>query len=357
MVEIYAERLAKLCSLMQANNLEALLVMRPENRRYLSGFSGDGSLLVTCDNHFLFTDGRFVEQAQQESPGWEAVLVKNSFIEVFAGFCQGRVREFGFEDDFLTYRQIRQFEHNLPGVGLRPVHGLVEQLRLIKDAAEIELIRQAGVITAAAIKHVLGKLWDGQTEQEIAGTMEFFMRCHGGGLPAFETIVASGERGALPHGVATAKTIRSGELIVMDLGATYRGYAADLTRTVCLGRFRKQQRKVYEVVRDAQERALALIRPGATTGEADMAAREIITAAGYGEYFNHSLGHGVGLAIHEEPRITPGGNVVLEPGMVFTVEPGVYLPGRGGVRIEDTVLVTRNGCEILTPVKKELLVI
>lgn len=357
MNNVYSIRLAELHKRMEEYGLDALLVLRPENCRYISGFSGEGALVVTAENAWLFTDGRFGEQAELEAPGWELKLIKKTFLETLAELWRDCSLELGFEDDFLTYRQVKQIEEHLPQIRLRPATGLVERMRLVKGAEEIAMIREACILTCAALRHLLGELREGMTEQEAAGVIEFFMRSHGSGPPAFETIVASGERSALPHGVASGKRIRRGDLIVLDLGATYRGYAADLTRTVVLGSFDEKQREIYEVVRDAQESALDVIRAGITTGEADAAARQVIESAGYGECFLHSLGHGVGLAVHEEPRLAPGGEVVLEAGMVVTVEPGIYLPGWGGVRIEDTVMVTDRGCEILTPLKKELIVV
>lgn len=355
--EIYEARLNNLRSKMAAAEVESLLIMRPENIRYVSGFSGEGVLLVTHAEAVLITDGRFVEQSRLESPAWRLVLAAKSYLESLGAVASGRIQELAIEDDYITYRQFQQVQEKLPTVRLRSAGGMVEQLRLIKDRWELEQIRQAGVITGAALMHLLGDLHDGMTESEAAGIMEHFMRSNGGGLPAFETIVASGERGALPHGMATGKKIRQGELIVFDLGATYNGYAADLTRTVCLGSFQPKQRDLYELVREAQEKALSGVKAGVTVGEVDALARQVIEAAGYGKNFNHNLGHGVGLAIHEEPRLSPGGSLVLQPGMVITVEPGLYLAGWGGIRIEDTVLVTEQGYEVLTPVKKEFIVV
>jgi len=315
-------------------------------------------LLVAPGNAVLFTDGRYQEQARLEAPNWELIIYKGSFIEALAEICtELRLQEIGFEKDYLTYQQFEKLQEHLPHVALRPVTGLIEKLRLIKDVREISLIQEAAVITGAALWYLLGALKYGQPEQEVAGILEFFMRRHGGGLPAFETIVAAGERGALPHGIASEQRIRRGQLVVIDLGASYQGYAADLTRTICLGRIDARQREIYEVVREAQACALAELRPGVRAGEVDAAAREFLAARGYGEYFSHALGHGVGLSVHEEPRLAARQETVLEPGMVVTVEPGVYLPGWGGVRIEDTVLIAQNGYEILTPVTKDLLVI
>lgn len=354
---VYSRRLAELRKMMDELKLEALLLLRPENRRYISGFSGDGALLITGEKAWIITDGRFREQAYLEAPAWEVRVIKRTFLEALADILGEQGAELGFEDDFLTYRQVKQIAEHMPEVSLRPAAGLVERMRMVKDPEEIALIREACVITCAALRHLLGELREGMAEQEAAGLMEFFMRSQGAGPPAFETIVASGERSALPHGAASGKAICRGELVVIDLGATYGGYAADLTRTVAIGCFSEKQREVYEVVRDAQEAALDSVRAGVKAAEVDAAARRVIEKAGYGDCFLHSLGHGVGLAVHEGPKIAPGGDVLLEEGMVITVEPGIYLPGWGGVRIEDTVVVREKGCEILTPLKKELIVV
>lgn len=359
MAKNIGRRLEKLRHLLAVQDLKVLLVAKPENRFYLSGFLGSsGVLLVTARDAILLTDGRYQEQARLETSNWELVVYKDSLIKTLAEVCADlKVREIGFEKDYFTYQQFEQLQEHFRGISLRPVAGLVEKLRLIKDEAEISLIREAAVIAGAAFGHLLGVLKYGQSEQEIAGVVDFFIRRQGGGSPAFETIVAAGERGALPHGVASEQQLRRGQMVVLDLGARYRGYVADLTRTICLGRVGARQREIYELVREAQVRALALIRPGVTTGEVDLKARRYLQEAGYGEFFPHALGHGVGLSVHEEPRLASGQEVVLKPGMVVTVEPGIYLPDWGGVRVEDTVLVTSNGCEVLTPLTKDLLVI
>jgi Xaa-Pro aminopeptidase len=358
MTKIYRKRLEQLWSLLEQQELQALLVARPENIWYISGFTGgEALLLVTREDALLFSDGRYEEQAKQEAPDWKFIKFKRSFIEVFAEVASGlELQELGFEKDFFTYQQWEQLKLCFKG-SLRPVAGLIEGMRLIKDQEEIALIREAGMITASAFRYVLGEIYDGQTEQEIAGILEFFMRRNGGGPPAFETIVASGVRGALPHGMASDKKVERGELVTMDLGACYKGYAADLTRTICIGAVSDRQREIYEAVREAQERALKVVRAGVTAEEVDAAARCYLTEVGLGEYFSHGLGHGLGLYVHEEPRIAPGQKTVLKPGMVITVEPGVYISGWGGVRIEDSVLVKENGYEILTPVTKDLIIV
>lgn len=357
MTAIYQKRLSNLRHILEQQQLEALLVSKPANVFYLSGFSGgEGLMLVTQQESYLFADGRYQEQAQQEAPSCKFILYKKSFIKALAELVRNEgIQSIGFEKDHITYWQWERLRESF-SAELIPVQGLVEKLRLLKDETEIELIREAGAITASAFRYLLGEIRPGQSEQEIAGILECFMRRYGSGPPAFETIVASGERGALPHGTATQKKIQWGELITFDLGATYKGYAADLTRTIGVGTVSARQQEVYEIVREAQVKGIITVRAGVKAADVDKNVRQFLTEAGYGDYFVHSLGHGVGLAVHEGPRLAPGEDLLLEKGMVVTIEPGVYIPQWGGVRIEDTVLVKENGCEILTPVTKYLIV-
>ncbi|MFY9272500.1 MAG: Xaa-Pro peptidase family protein [Thermacetogeniaceae bacterium] len=358
MTSIYQKRLQRLCHILKEQHLESLLVAKPENVLYISGFSGgEGVLLITQQEAYLFSDSRYIEQARQEAPFCEFVLVKKYFTEALGKVAEEKgLQLMAFEKDHLTYQQWEQLRNSFSGK-LQPVSGLIEKLRLIKDESEIALLKEAGAITASAFRYILGELHPGQTEVEIAGMLEFFMRRQGSGPPAFETIVASGKRGALPHGTASAKKVGRGELITMDLGATYQGYAGDLTRTICLGTVSDRQQEIYELVKEAQERGIKAVRAGVRAEEVDAVVRGFFEQHGYAEYFMHSLGHGVGLAVHEEPRLAPGQDTILQPGMVVTIEPGLYLPDWGGVRIEDTVLVKEDGCEILTPVTKNLIVL
>lgn len=353
-----ARRLGRLRSLMERQDLDALLVTNPENRRYISGFTGEGLLLITRDNTCLVTDGRYATQAGLEAPDWRALISQTLSLVALAEVCrEHHLMRVGFEKNDVTFQKFEKFQADFSGLELRPVLGLVESLRLIKDVDEIAMIQEAGVVAGAAFYYAIGHICSGQTEREIASRIDYFLRSRGDGPPAFETIVAAGERGAMPHGRATPDEIRSGQMVVMDFGACCRGYMSDITRTVCVGRFDDKQRHVYGVVLEAQLGALAMVRPGVTASQVDEAARRVITEAGYGDYFTHSLGHGVGLNIHEAPRLAPKQEMTLKAGMITTVEPGVYIPGWGGVRIEDTVLVTETGCEVLTPVTKDFLVL
>ncbi|NLN21586.1 MAG: aminopeptidase P family protein [Syntrophomonadaceae bacterium] len=358
MTSIYQKRLQQLCHILKEQHLESLLVAKPENVLYISGFyGGEGVLLITRQKAYLFADSRYIEQARQEAPFCEFILVKKYFTEALGKVAETEgIQVMAFEKDHLSYQQWEQLRNSFSGK-LQPVSGLIEKLRLVKDESEIALLREAGAITASAFRYILGEVHPGQTELEIAGMLEFFMRRQGSGPLAFETIIASGKRGALPHGTASAKKVQRGELITMDLGATYHGYAGDLTRTICLGTVSDRQREIYELVREAQERGINTVRAGVRAEEVDAVVRGFFEQHGYAEYFMHSLGHGVGLAVHEAPRLARGEDTILEPGMVITIEPGLYIPDWGGVRIEDTVLVKEDGCEILTPVTKNLIVL
>lgn len=352
-------RLERLRRRMAEEQVDGLLVGSPANRRYLSGFTGSsGWLLITADRAELWTDFRYLEQAAAQAPAFEIVRHE---ADVYRHLGR-RVGELGlgrlgFERDHLSYRQWERLRGGLPEkVELVPVAGWIEELRRVKDAGEIAAIRQAARIADEALLEVLADLRPGRTEREVALQLEFAMRRRGAEGVAFDFIVASGPRSALPHGTASDRVIQEGDLLTVDYGAVYGGYASDCTRTVVVGRAGERQREIYDIVLEAQRRALAAVRPGATGAEVDRAAREVIESAGYGEHFGHATGHGVGLEVHEGPRLAAtGGDDVLAPGMVVTVEPGIYLPGWGGVRIEDLVVVTESGGEILTRVTKEFL--
>jgi Xaa-Pro aminopeptidase len=352
-------RLQGLRAAMAEQGLESMLVLRPENRRYLSGFTGSaGSLLVTHDEAVFFTDFRYAEQAAEQSPHCRIIVYKDVLKEIKAVLEEKGIREVGFEQDFVPYAQYLAFAETFEGVTLKAVSGLVEELRAVKDESELAIMRQAAKIADAAFSHILGVLRPGLTEREVALELEFFMRKQGAKSSAFDIIVASGKRSSLPHGVATDKKLEAGDFVKMDFGAYYQGYCSDLTRTVVLGQPSEKQREIYNIVLEAQMHAVANIRPGMTGKEADALARDIIAAKGYGEFFGHTLGHGLGLVVHEAPSLA-GRNEkgILKPGMVVTVEPGIYLPNWGGVRIEDDIVLTETGNEVLTHSTKELLII
>lgn len=355
------KRLTGLRAAMSARGLEAYLVMRPENRRYLSGFTGSaGYLLVTHDDAILLTDFRYRSQAVEQAPHFRFVEISNALpIEAIqAEITSKKLKNIGFEKDYVNYAQYEAFAAGFTGFELIPSGGLVEELRAVKDESELAIMRQAAKIADDAFTHILGYLKPGISERDVALELEIFMRRQGAKSSAFDIIVASGKRSSLPHGVASDKILEKGDFVKLDFGAYYQGYNSDLTRTVVLGQPSDKQREIYSVVLEAQLHALANIKPGMTGKEADALARDIITAKGYGDHFGHSLGHGLGMVVHEQPNLSVrAAGQVLQPGNVVTVEPGIYLPELGGVRIEDDIVITETGNEVLTHSTKEFLII
>ncbi len=346
-------RLDRLREFAKQYQLDGIVVAKPENRLYFSGFTGSaGLLLVSAGEARLITDFRYLEQAAAQASHFTVVRHGSDIYPSLKGEIDALgLKKIGFEGDYQTWDAHRRLTE--VAAELAAVH--LDELRMTKDADEMALIRQAVLLADNAFTHVLPYIKPGVREEEIALELEFHMRKHGAEKSAFDIIVASGKRSALPHGRASAKTIQTGDLVTMDFGAVYQGYHSDITRTVVIGRASARQREVYNLVLAAQLAGVAAVAPGKTGRECDAVAREVISAAGFGEYFGHGLGHGVGLAIHEQPRLAPVSEIALTPGMVVTVEPGVYLPDWGGVRIEDTVVVAAAGVEILTASSKELI--
>ncbi|MBI3948147.1 MAG: aminopeptidase P family protein [Armatimonadetes bacterium] len=355
-----AQRLPALRQCLEKDSLPALLVTNTLNLQYLTGFTGSaGQAVVTPDQAAIFVDSRYFLQAEREASLFEMVKIESprKHPEVVAEFIQKLgLAEIGFESS-LPYESYADLGEKLSGVALKPVKGMIEGMRLVKDADEIARLRGAAAILDACYRHVLPFLRPGMAEREIAVEIECFVRRQGAEREAFESIVASGPLAASPHARATEKLIESGELVKMDFGAMFRGYAGDITRTVAIQRADAKQREVYGVVLEAQEAALAAIRPGAKGSDVDKVARDRIAARGYGDYFGHGLGHSLGRSVHDGQAFSPTSEVVLEPGMVVTVEPGVYIPGWGGVRIEDDIVVTDAGCEVLTHAPKEFTIV
>ncbi len=350
-------RLAALRQRMADERLDALLVASHPNRAYLSGFTGDsGVLVITAGESLLLTDSRYTEQAEAQAPGFTVVREANDRGRTLAEtLSRLRPARTGFESDKVTVAALREWEGRFTGsTTLVPVEGLVEGLRLVKDQDEIALLRRAAQLADAGFEFARRFVRPGRTEREVSLELEFFLRRNGADGPGFEFIVASGPRGSLPHGAASERVIGSGELVTIDFGCFVQGYTSDLTRTVAVGRPSERLQEVYEVVRRAQEAGVAAVRPGRRCAEVDGVARGLIAQAGFGAFFGHGLGHGVGREIHEAPRLKEDSADVLCPGMVVTVEPGIYLPGEGGVRIEDMVLVTEEGGERLTRAPRDL---
>lgn len=349
-------RLEHLRAELDHHGFEALLISRRENVRYLSGFTGTaGVLLVSRDRSALFTDFRYVEQAQEQAPEWELIRWQEPLFDWVARYAKSiDLSELGYESHALTVAEHARLQEKVDA-GLKPASKVVEGLRAVKDEAEVEAIRRAAELADAGLAHVTSLVRPGVTERELALEFEFFVRRAGAESLAFETIVAAGEHSSMPHAVTADKVLMPGDLLVFDCGARYHGYHSDMTRTFVVGSATDEQSNLYQAVLEAQRRGLEAVRPGAATREVDAVARDFLAERGWGEAFGHGLGHGVGLEIHESPRLHSSSDEVLKAGMVVTVEPGVYLPGSGGVRIEDLIVVREEGAEVLSRSPKDSL--
>jgi len=351
-------RTARLRASLRTAGLDALVVTSLPNIRYLTGFTGSNAMLVLLPQSAVFlTDQRYRTQSREQVRGARRIIARSSLLETLEEHDLLRRRCVGFEADHLSYTTYRQLRRLVPGGSLRAVHDLVEEFALAKDESELALISLAIKITEEVFDRVLGMLRPGVRELEIAAEITYLHRRLGAEGDAFDPIVASGERGALPHARPSGRALRRGDLVTLDFGCTVAGYCADLTRTVAIGRVPGRIRKAYEAVATAQAEAIAAVRPGVAGRDLDKVARSRLTRAGLGRYFSHSLGHGIGLRIHERPRVAPRSRDRLQPGNVFTIEPGVYIPGEFGLRIEDDLVVTSTGCRVLTSAPKELMVL
>lgn len=358
MKDRYLGRRDKLRRAVRKAGADALLVTNFTNVTYLTGFTGDDSyLFVRQDGDVILSDPRYTTQLGEECPGLDlhirrpGVTMLRSVIRVLRRAKTGRL---GIEGDSMTVALRDRIADELKKLEIVTTTGLVERLREIKDKQEIAEIRQAVWYAEKAFGVIRATLRPEKTEKEVANEMERELRSFGAGRGGFPTIVAVGPRAALPHAVPTDRRIGSSDFVLIDWGAAGRLYKSDLTRVLVTGRISPKLERIYRVVFNAQRRAIAAIRPGAVAHEVDRAARSMIAKAGFGRKFGHGLGHGLGLEVHEAPRLGANSRVVLKPGMVVTVEPGIYLPGWGGVRIEDDVLVTRTGHEVLSSVPRTL---
>lgn len=350
-------RLTKLRRKLTDEGLNAILITNPANRRYLSGFTGSaGTLIVSPDRALLATDFRYYEQVEKQSPQFELVKIEDKFTALLPDLVgEMGIQQLGFESDDVTVALHERLANVLPeGMEFVATSGVVEELRAVKDEDELAKLRRAIALGDAAYAYIAGFMQPGMTERQVAWELESFMRTHGAEKLSFEVIVAAGPNGAMPHAHPTDRPIQVGEPVVMDFGAVVDGYCSDMTRTVALGQAGERYHEVYEIVLQAQQAALQDIWPGMTGQEADAIARQFITEAGYGDAFGHSLGHGVGLMVHEKPSVGRlSDKEVLQAGMVFSVEPGIYLPGEFGVRIEDLVVLREDGPEELSHAIKE----
>ena len=351
-----ANRLTALRALLQQKGLDAVVVTKYVNLHYFSGFRGDDTtLVITKDEALLITDNRYTEQAEKQAPLFTVVEHRHGLLKKTAELiAKLGCRSVGFEGRSMVYADYRVLKDMLAGIDFGTMLDL-DALRQVKDEEEIACIRRACSFADKAFEDIVHFIRPGRTEIEVAARLEQVMREAGSEKPSFDTIVASGLRGSMPHGTATEKVIEAGDFVTMDYGAKYQGYCSDITRTVCVGEATARQREVYGAVLGAQELVLSLIAPGKSGKEIDAASREFLKKYDLAQYFGHGLGHSLGLEIHEEPRLSPSSTCEhLAVGMLITDEPGVYLPGWGGLRIEDTVLVTATGSERLTKSSKQL---
>ena len=353
----WKNRIANLRQALVEKNIDAILISQPENRYYLSGFRGsNGYLVITAKDAVLATDFRYIEQAKSQAPDYDIFHITNDITNWFPTMISElNLKMLGFEERSITVATHRQLKEATKQTKFKliPVSGVVESLRIIKEPEEIEFISKAIDISDNAVSHILEVAHVGMTEAEIAWELEKYLRENGSENLPFDVIVASGPNSALPHARPSERIINSGEPVIIDMGARCNGYSSDLSRTMCLGTPNDTFNRVYDTVLGAQLSALAIIQEGMSGSEADSIARGIIDEAGYGNAFGHALGHGIGLAPHESPRLDPNSVEKLLSGMVFTVEPGIYLNGWGGVRIEDVVLMENSGVKVLSKAKKE----
>jgi Xaa-Pro aminopeptidase len=358
-ISMQEKRIERLRKVMQEQNLRAVLITNAYNRTYVSGFTGSsGYVLITLERAILLTDFRYMTQAPQQAKLFEVVEHKANVMEAVKELLnQQGITQLGFEQGDVSYGDFLSYQAALPGIELLPTAKLVEGIRMVKDDAELEIMQEAADLADQTFSHILSYIKPGVKELDIALEIEMFIRKNGGTSTSFETIVASGERSALPHGKASDRVLQINEFVKLDFGAYYKGYCSDITRTVMLGKPTDKHKEIYDIVLEAQLHCLANLKPGIAGREGDAFARDVIVKHGYGDYFGHGTGHGLGMEVHESPRLSKTEDTILTPGMVVTVEPGIYLPGFGGVRIEDDAVITDTGIKILTNSTKDFLII
>ncbi|KAF1303339.1 M24 family metallopeptidase [Candidatus Enterococcus willemsii] len=352
-------RVQKLREKMKKEVVDGFLVTSPYNLRYLTNFTGTtGLAVITLDKAFFVTDFRYTEQAAKQAQGFEIVKNAGPIFDEVARICQEEeINALAFEESHVSFAEYSVLEDIIEESALVPISGMIEELREVKDEEELKLIQQACRIGDQGFEHILKMIRPGMTEIEVANQLDFFMRSLGATSVSFDTIVASGVRSAMPHGVASEKVIEQGDLITLDFGCYYQGYVSDMTRTFAIGDPGQQLKEIYQIVLDAQIKVLEAAKPGMTGIELDAVARDYIASFGYGEAFGHSTGHGIGLEIHEGPNVSFRADKAFVAGNVITDEPGIYLPGVGGVRIEDDLLITETGNKVLTHAPKELIIL
>jgi len=356
-LSFHESRQKKVRKIIDSFSLDGILFNSLENIRYLCGFTGsDGLLLITKEETFFLSDSRYWTQAEVEIKEAKIIHYKKKLDGITSLISDLGLKDIGFESNSITFSFYQSLSKRLINESkFIPLEEEIKNLRAVKDKKELDLIRTAIDISSKAFEHIQGILKEGVLESRIALDMEFFMKHNGAQSIGFDIIVASGKRSALPHGKASDKNIEKGDFILIDFGAGFEGYHSDQTRTLVCGKPSWEQRNIYRLVKEAHDMAIELIRPGISINQVDEIARAHIRDHGYGEFFGHGLGHGIGLSIHEDPTINGDNKDILENGMVFTIEPGIYIPNWGGVRIEDMILVTDHGSERLTYLPTDLI--
>lgn len=350
-------KLEQVHEILNHKRLDAMIVLSDFNRRYLSGFTGtSGALIITHNKNYLVTDFRYIEQATKQAPEFEIINRQNGLItEIKHILEQAQLSNIGFEGHHISYDTYVELNKGM--ITLISISDSIDKIREVKSEEEIKLIQKAAEIVDKTYDYILTVVKVGMSEREIKALLESKMLELGADGPSFDTIVASGYRGALPHGVASDKLIEKSDMITLDFGAYYRGYCSDITRTFAIGEPDPKMKEIYNIVLSSQIKAIDEIRPGMTVQEADALSRDYIDAHGYGQEFGHSLGHGIGLDIHEGPLLSKNSTGELQVNNCVTIEPGIYVDGLGGVRIEDDILITENGCDVFTKCTKDLIIL
>jgi Xaa-Pro aminopeptidase len=360
---MFDNRISLLRKKMVEKNLDAFLIINIEGSSkpssyYLTGFTGSFSIILITRNDVKFmTDGRYIEQSEKQTKSTPLVFKSKLSDELKNLLNLNKGAKIGFESNTISSNIYLKIFKKFEDFEFVPAEDLLLEMRRTKSKDEVKFIKEAAIIAEKALQETLDSFKIGMTEKEFAAKLEYNMKIFGADTYAFETIVASGPRGALPHGIASEKPIKEGELVVIDFGAYANGYNSDITRTIAVGEISEKQKEIYNLVLKAQMAAVEAAKPGMKYSDLDKVARNIISENGYGEFFNHSLGHGVGLEVHEFPRVSKLSDVISKPGDIITIEPGIYLPGELGVRIEDDILITEDGHEVLTSFDKNLIIL